>query len=189
MTDAPARTFAISARLGWWMLLGAAALAGTFGFDCAIPFAALAALAAVHLSRRDAVLLLGASWIINQGVGFGLLHYPLDHVAAVGAGQLAVAAAASIAAALILCALLRGSKSLPAVLATFVAAFLAYEGSLYLVSGPAYAADYTWPVIRFVAELNVFSLAALLVAHRLGVVLHAMAPRTAVARLGNWQAR
>lgn len=45
---------------------------------CAVPFAALAAVGALLLSRFHAVLFALAVWLINQLVGFGFMNFPYD---------------------------------------------------------------------------------------------------------------
>ena len=47
-------------------------------FACAVPFAALAALAAFDTDRRDGLLLIGAVWLVNQVYGFAVLGYPME---------------------------------------------------------------------------------------------------------------
>ena len=63
-------------RTGWIALLTVATIAGSLVFACATPFPALAALAALHMSRRDAFALTAVIWGANQIIGYGLLHYP-----------------------------------------------------------------------------------------------------------------
>ncbi len=62
----------------WVALLTAASTATTLALACATPFPALAALAAVHMRRRDGVALMLLAWVASQGVGFFLLGYPRD---------------------------------------------------------------------------------------------------------------
>jgi hypothetical protein len=45
---------------------------------CATPFAAFAVVAAAMLSLRPAVLVVTGAWLVNQAIGFGVLHYPVD---------------------------------------------------------------------------------------------------------------
>jgi hypothetical protein len=60
----------------WIALLAAASVAFTLGFACAAPLAAFAAIAALSMPRKDALLLIGLVWLANQAVGFSVLHYP-----------------------------------------------------------------------------------------------------------------
>jgi hypothetical protein len=62
----------------WVSLLTAASTATTLALACATPFPALAALAAVHMRRRDGVALMLLAWAASQFVGFFLLGYPRD---------------------------------------------------------------------------------------------------------------
>ena len=59
------------------LLMAACALA-SFAFACATPFAAFAVVAAAMLPWRPALLVVTAAWLVNQAIGFGVLHYPLD---------------------------------------------------------------------------------------------------------------
>jgi hypothetical protein len=58
------------------LLLVAASVAFSFALACAMPFAALCAVAACTLPRRDAFYVAGAAWMTNQVIGFSFLHYP-----------------------------------------------------------------------------------------------------------------
>jgi len=62
----------------WVSLLTAASTATTLALACATPFPALAALAAVHMRRRDGIALMLLAWGASQFVGFFLLGYPRD---------------------------------------------------------------------------------------------------------------
>src|SRR5437667_9327199 len=63
-------------RAVWIALLVVASAAYSLAIACATPFAAFAAIAALTVPRRDALLLIGLVWFANQAVGFGMLHYP-----------------------------------------------------------------------------------------------------------------
>lgn len=67
-----------NATLLWAAVLGLTAAIGSYGLACVFPFAAIAALAAVTLPTRQAAILLGATWLVNQTIGFTLLGYPHD---------------------------------------------------------------------------------------------------------------
>ncbi len=97
MTNAmtgPAKTTLI-----WSAILGLTAVVGSYGLACVFPFAALAALAAVTLPSRQAAVLLGAMWLVNQVIGFTLLSYPHDSQAVVWGAIIGVAAFAGLGAA------------------------------------------------------------------------------------------
>jgi hypothetical protein len=106
------------------LLTGASALA-SFVFACATPFAAFAVIAAAMLPHRTALLVVAGCWLVNQGIGFGMLHYPIDLTTmlwgfVIGAGALVATLAAS--------AVLRATPRLPAPLALTLALVSAYVG-------------------------------------------------------------
>ena len=61
----------------WLTFMLAASLTFSVGFACAAPLAALAALAALTLDRKHAILFTGVVWLANQACGYSLLHYPV----------------------------------------------------------------------------------------------------------------
>lgn len=87
----------------WVSLLTAASTATTLALACATPFPSLAALAAVHMRRRDGLALMLLAWAASQFVGFFLLGYPRDGSTlawGVGLGTAAVGSALAGYAAL-----------------------------------------------------------------------------------------
>jgi hypothetical protein len=62
----------------WLVLLTVASVLTTFVLACATPAAAFGALAALHMKRAKAMLLMSVVWFASQMVGFGFMHYPLD---------------------------------------------------------------------------------------------------------------
>lgn len=90
------------APLLWVVLLTVASLLTTLVFACATPFPSLAALAAVHMTRRDGLALITAAWVVSQATGFCVMGYPWDVATAlngiaIGTGALASLLAASLA--------------------------------------------------------------------------------------------
>lgn len=155
----------------WIALLAGATVALSLVFACATPFAALATIAALAMSRRDGLYLIAAVWLSNQIVGFGFLDYP--HTAstyawgvAIGLGALAgffaAHAAASISARL---------GWLAAGIAALVTSFGAYEAVLYAASfvlGGEGA--FTAEIVGQIAIVNAAAFAGLVVLHRLAVM-------------------
>jgi hypothetical protein len=136
------------------LLTGACALA-SFAFACATPFAALAVVAAAMLPLQAALLVMFAAWIVNQAIGFGALHYPLN--ANTMFWGLAIGAAALMATAVSKLTL----RSLPrtgspvALSLALIAAYAAYEVVLFsftLVLGGAGA--FTLAIIARLGLLN-----------------------------------
>lgn len=117
----------------WIALLTAASTMTTLIFACATPFPSLAAIAAVYLSRRDGFLLIIASWIISQAIGFGVKGYPHDMPTYLTAGAIGIAAIASFVAA----RMTAGSQPRSALLAlpaAFIAAFVVFKATIFLCS-------------------------------------------------------
>ena len=156
-------------RAAWIALLAAATVAGSLVFACAAPFAALAAIAALHMGRRDAFTLAGLAWGINQAIGFGFLGYPLTWETvgwglAIGVGAL-VATAVAIEAVV----LARAAGRIASTAAAFVAAFASYQLALYAATAvlPA-GSGFDMDVVLYVAQVNVAGFAGLLIVRELG---------------------
>ena len=114
----------------WIGLLTAASLGTTWALACMTPFAALAALAAVHLRRGDGVALMAAAWVASQAVGFGILGYPHDPLTLAWGLALGLAAIGAVLGADLIVARV-AAASLPVRLAAaFVAAFVAFKAVL-----------------------------------------------------------
>jgi hypothetical protein len=153
----------------WIALIAALTVGGSLAFACAAPLAAIAALAGCKMERTSGLALVGAAWLANQIVGYGILGYPqtVDSFAwgaAIGIASLLAFLAAHTAAASV------NHRALGLV-AGFVAAFAVYEIALYLVGIPlsASAEAFSAPIIGRIFEINVVSFAGLLVLHRLAL--------------------
>lgn len=82
-------------------LLAISCALASFALACATPFAAFAVVAAAILSLRPALLVVTGAWLVNQAIGFGALHYPIDASTiawgfVIGAAALAATAASAI---------------------------------------------------------------------------------------------
>jgi hypothetical protein len=155
----------------WILLLTAASVFVTLGMACATPFAALATLAALHMSRRDGLTLIGIAWLADQAVGYGLLGYPRTANSVAWGVVLGVGAFAALLAAQALADRVRARGTVLAGAAAFVGAFLAYQAVLVaatavLASG---AEAFSLPVVGWVLRVNLLSLAGLLILHRLAL--------------------
>lgn len=80
-------------------LLTVASALASFVFACATPFAAYAVIAAAMLPLRQALLVVTGTWLVNQTIGYGVLHYPINANSiswglAIGTGALAATTAA-----------------------------------------------------------------------------------------------
>lgn len=120
---------AAPAPFAWVSALALAALLGSGALACMLPFVALAAVAAATLSPRQALTAVGGIWAVNQAVGFGFLHYPVDlPTLGWGVALLGGTLAALIVARTVLARPGPAALRLPA---AFAAAFVAYEVLLY----------------------------------------------------------
>lgn len=118
----------------WLALLIAAIAALTAGYTCITPFGAFAVIAALTVSRRDAVMLAVALWLTNQVVGFGVLSYPWTASTLAWGVAIGVAAVIATLAAHWAVRRLVAFHVLARITAGFVAAFVLYEGALYIVA-------------------------------------------------------
>ncbi|KTE39268.1 MULTISPECIES: hypothetical protein [unclassified Sphingopyxis] len=116
----------------WVSLLTAASTATTLVLACATPFPSLAALAAVHMRRRDGLALMLLAWAASQFIGFFLLGYPRDGSTlawGVGLGTAAIGSALAGYAAL----RVAGYRSVAAQLSlAYAAGFTAFKGIILL---------------------------------------------------------
>lgn len=165
-------------RLLWIGLLTVATLLMTGVFACAVPFAALAALAAFDTERNDGLLLIGAVWLANQVYGFTVLGYPHEAQAYYWGLTMGIGAVAAYYAARAVVAALAPRGALFAVVVALPVAFAAYEaviylGTLVLTHGEG---AFNTDVVAYVSLVEVVAFLALLIAHRLGVAVGLVEP-------------
>jgi hypothetical protein len=155
----------VARRAGWIAVLAVASIASSVVFACATPFAALAALAALYMDRRDAFIVTGVTWLANQAVGYGFLHYPhaWDSFAwgvAIGVGAMvSTALAAEVGRAR---PRLGWALTVPA---SFAAAFAGYEIALYAATAvlPSDSSAFGLAVVLYILKVNVVAFGGLLV--------------------------
>ncbi|HSZ74350.1 MAG TPA: hypothetical protein VK779_05980 [Rhizomicrobium sp.] len=169
----------LTKRVGWVVFLTATSVLFTLALACAAPFAAIGAAAALFLQRRDAIWLTAITWLANQAVGFGFAHYPLDAQTFMWGGLLGISAFAATGAAMAADRVTRNwDRAFAAVLA-FIAAFIAYEGFLYLVTqivSPE-PGDYAVKTVVMFLEINGCAFAGLILLQKIGSVLGLVVPR------------
>ncbi len=140
---------ATTAALIWTAILGATSIFGSYFFACVFPFAAIATLAALTLDVRRGALLVGASWLANQIVGFTLMHYPQEFSTvalgmSLGLGALAAYGVAGF--------VLRRIAQPLGTLGALVSAFVAYQLVIYVGAlGFGGADNFSAAIIRAVA--------------------------------------
>jgi hypothetical protein len=120
--------------LAWSAALVSASGAVSLGLACAMPFAAVAAIAALTSSRRDAFRVVGLAWLANQAVGFGVLHYPWTADTFAWGIALLAASLLAVHGAGICTARTAALPRLAHATLAFLSAFLVYEGLLCLVA-------------------------------------------------------
>ena len=98
---------------------------GCSWLGCIVPFAAIAAAAAVDLRFRAGSALVVCVWAVSQAAGFGIHHYPRDPSTLAWGAAMLVAVLAAFAAA-------RALRSRP--ILAFCAAFGAFEIVLAIFS-------------------------------------------------------
>lgn len=152
----------------WILLLTAASVFVTLGMACATPFAALAALAALHMSRRDGLALIAIAWLADQTVGYGLLDYPRTGSSIAWGLVLGAAALLAVIAARALAGRLRARGPVTAGAAAFAGAFVVHQAVLVGASAalPSGAEAFSLPVVGWVLRVNLLSLAGLLILYR-----------------------
>jgi len=112
-------------------LLTMSCAVASFALACATPFAAFAVVAAATLQLRPALLVVTSAWLVNQGIGFGPLHYPIDASTIAWGLVIGIAAlAATAAASIVLLKLPQGRTPLMLAIA-LVAAYAAFEFVLF----------------------------------------------------------
>lgn len=131
------------------MALAICSVLFTLGFACAVPLAAFAAISAMSFDRRTALVATGAVWLANQAVGFAFLHYPIDGETLAWGGALGAIALVSYEAAGLVT---RRVAGVAGACAAFVAAFIAYEGSLLLIDAGLGLIEH----VDFLGKLRIF---------------------------------
>jgi hypothetical protein len=169
MTTRSAQLSLATRPSAWIAIVALASTVLSYGLACAVPFAAVAAISALTLGRRDALLLVGLAWLSNQAVGFGRLNYPWDfETFAWGLGLLAVSVLATLGAELCTSRFRHAPKIAGALLA-FLAAFAVYEGALALVTLAVGSGTevLSWDVVAQIFALNTSAFVVLFAARRL----------------------
>ena len=119
------------APLFCFALLTAACALASFAFACATPFAAFAVIAAAALPLQPALLVSLAAWLVNQTIGFGFLHYPLDATTIAWGLVIGGAALAATAAAAAVLRLTKHTSTAVALGVALIGAYAAYELVLF----------------------------------------------------------
>lgn len=109
-------------------ILAATTLSGTVVFACMMPFAAIATIAALAMPGRRGAVTVAACWLGNQLLGFGLMGFPWDGATLAAGLSLLAASLVAFAAA--------GAVVRSGPIPSFLAAFAAFELSLFAYAVP-----------------------------------------------------
>jgi hypothetical protein len=155
----------VSAPFFSFGLLTLACALASFAFACATPFAAFAVMAAEMLPLSSALLVVAAAWVVNQAIGFGVLHYPVD--ANTIAWGIAIGAAALAGTAISACVLRLAQRmnTVGALGLALLAAYATYE--LVLFSATPFLGSegaFTPTIIARIGVLNILWLIGLVAA-------------------------
>lgn len=163
------------------LLTGACALA-SFVFACATPFAAFAVIAAAMLPLRAALPVMLGAWLVNQGIGFGALHYPVDANTLAWGAMIGVAALSATAVARMALATLRTAPATVALAVALLSAYAAYELVL-LAATPALggAASFALPIVARLGLTSAAWLVGLVAVSEIGRLLTPVASRRAAS--------
>ena len=122
----------LNKSLATWALpaiLAATTLTGTVVLACMMPFAAIATIAALAMPVRRGAAAVGLCWLGNQVLGFGLMGFPWD-------APTFAAGLSLLAASLIAFAAARAVPGRGGAVPAFLAAFAAFELSLFAYALP-----------------------------------------------------
>jgi hypothetical protein len=152
----------LAKRFVWGAILTVVTVASSLAVACGTPFAALAALAALFLPRRDALVLIAVNWLANQAIGFGLLHYPLNWDCYRGGIDLGIAAGLSTIAAMFAHRALGRMATALRAIGSFAVAFVTYEAALFVIGPVSSSADFAAPVVLYIFYVNAIAFVGLL---------------------------
>lgn len=164
------------------VLLTIACALASFAFACATPFAAFAVVAAAMLPLPAALLVIFAAWIVNQAIGFGVLHYPLELNTVLWGFAIGVAALMATAASKLTLRSLPQVSSLAALSLALIGAYAVYEITLFAFT-PALGGSgaFTLAIVARLGLLNLLWLIGLVAASEVFRLLNPIRRRRLVS--------
>ena len=153
------------APLFCFALLTVSCALASFALACATPFAAFAVMAAAMLPLRPALLVVAGAWLVNQGIGFGALHYPVKTNTVLWGLAIALAALAATAISAAILRSLSQSRTLLVLALALACAYGVYE--LVLLAATPFlggAGSFTIAIVSRIGFLNVVWLIGLVAA-------------------------
>jgi hypothetical protein len=153
------------APLFCFALLTVSCALASFVLACATPFAAFAVIASAMLPLRPALLAVTGAWLVNQGIGFGALHYPIDGNTLLWGVLIGIAALAATAVSAAILRLLPRASTPMALALALIGGYVTYELAL-LAATPFLGAadDFTAAIVGRIGVLNIAWLIGLVAA-------------------------
>jgi hypothetical protein len=183
ITASPARLAPVEPRYASLFCFGLMTIAcalASFAFACATPFAAFAVVAAAMLPLQSALLMTAAAWLVNQGIGFGFLHYPVDATTIVWGFVIGAAALAATAASALTLHAMRRIGALATFGAALIVAYTVYELVLFLATPfLGGAGNFTVAIVGRLGGLNAVWLIGLIAACEVARLFYAGRRQTA----------
>ena len=163
-------------------LLTVCCVLASFALACATPFAAFAVVAAAMLPIRPAAIVVACTWLLNQAIGFGALHYPIDGKTALWGLTIGASALVATAIAAATLRILPRHRTPLALALALLCAYGAYEVTL-LAATPFLggAGGFTTAIIARLGFLNFAWLIAIVAACEIVRLLNPPRRRHAVS--------
>jgi hypothetical protein len=156
------------APLFCFALLTVSCALASFVLACATPFAAFAVIASAMLPLRPALLVVTGAWLVNQGIGFGVLHYPIDGHTMLWGLVIGIAALAATAVSAAILRLLPRASTAMALALALNGGYGAYELALLAATPFLGGADnFTAAIVGRIGVLNIAWLIGLVAAREI----------------------
>ena len=164
-TAQPTAPADVARRWTWIGLLGSASIGFSLVFACAMPFVALVTLAALTMSRRDALIVTGAVWLANQAVGYAILDYPQTFDSYAWGVAIGIAVLLALAVARAIGERFERSGPIISTGLAFLSSFAVYELALYAASFWLSSSDaaFSWATVGYILQVNALGFAGLIV--------------------------
>jgi hypothetical protein len=161
------------AHQAWLACLVLVISALSFVFACATPFAAFGVLAAMTLSRTDAIRITVALWMANQVIGYAVLEYPRTGNSFSWGLAIGVAAVASTIVARLILSRLQTARGLTRAVVALGGTFAVYEAALFTVAvaGLGGTGSFAAAIVGRILVINAAALAGLYALYRIGVAV------------------
>ena len=142
-------------------------------FACATPFAAFGVLAAMTLSRTDAIRITVACGWPTRSSGTAVLEYPRTVNSFSWGLAIGAAAVLSTIVARLIVSRLRTARGLTRAVVALAGTFAVYEAALFTaaVAGLGGTGAFAAPIVTRILVINAAALAGLAVLYRLGVAV------------------